>query len=292
MSTSRFPDQLAAVSGAVVATYLLGSTIKCTPNLFFCAVVLTSWLGGVGAGIFAVFLSVIALDYYFIPPIYALGIGLEEAPDMMVFVASATFMSWLNGRGDLTRGPTRRAPINSKVKVSPTNVEPGKAGGFRKSEVASGELVHQSLVETRNGAPRAKCTKSINKSPNKTVSEVEADEEIKRGSRAQAPGPDKRQVVLSDGARDPLLDLHPYSRQDTAFCKRGDYWTIQYEGQESWLKATRGLECLARLLGNPGREFHVIELVGRAPSVRGLPRRGVQQDSDRMANEEDNSFIG
>jgi K+-sensing histidine kinase KdpD len=96
---------VAAVSGAVVATYLLGSTIKCTPNLFFCAVVLTSWLGGVGAEIFAVFLSVIALDYYFIPPIYAFGIGLEDAPDMMVFVASATFMTWLNRRGDLTRGP-------------------------------------------------------------------------------------------------------------------------------------------------------------------------------------------
>jgi K+-sensing histidine kinase KdpD len=73
----------AAVSVAVAGTYLMGSTIKYTPNLFFCAVVFSSWLGGLGAGIFSVFLSVIALDYYFIPPIYALGLSLEETPDMI-----------------------------------------------------------------------------------------------------------------------------------------------------------------------------------------------------------------
>ena len=65
---------IAAVTSAVIATYSLGSTIKYTPNLFFCAVVLSSWLGGVGAGIFSILLSVVALDYYFLPPIYALGL--------------------------------------------------------------------------------------------------------------------------------------------------------------------------------------------------------------------------
>jgi hypothetical protein len=49
------------------------------------------------AGFFAALLSVDALDYYFISRLYALGISLEEAPDMIVFVATALFISWLSG---------------------------------------------------------------------------------------------------------------------------------------------------------------------------------------------------
>jgi hypothetical protein len=86
-----------AVGGAVVTTLELGSAMKHTPTLFFCSVILTSWLGGTWPGIFAGLLSAIAMDYYFIPPIYALGISLEEEPDMVAFVASALFVSWLSG---------------------------------------------------------------------------------------------------------------------------------------------------------------------------------------------------
>jgi len=42
-------------------------------------------------------LSVAALDYYFIPPLYALGLGAEEVPDMIAFAATAFFISWLFG---------------------------------------------------------------------------------------------------------------------------------------------------------------------------------------------------
>ena len=113
---------LAAVSGAVMATYLSGPMIKHPPNLFFCAVVLSSWFCGMGAGLLAVFFSVIALDYYFIPPIYALGISLEDAPDIMVFVASAAFVSWLSRQGSRAEDPIWQMPVESNVKVTQKNV--------------------------------------------------------------------------------------------------------------------------------------------------------------------------
>jgi len=94
---SAFAVAFVAVGGAVVATLELGSAVKHTPTLFFCSVILSTWVGGVWLGIFAGLLSAIALDYYFIPPIYALGISLEESPDMVAFVASALFVSWLSG---------------------------------------------------------------------------------------------------------------------------------------------------------------------------------------------------
>ncbi len=94
---SAYALALVAVGGAVVAALELGSAMKHTPTLFFFSVILSSWFGGVWPGIFASLLSAIALDYYFIPPIYALGISLEETPDMVAFVASALSVSWLSG---------------------------------------------------------------------------------------------------------------------------------------------------------------------------------------------------
>src|SRR4029077_8653802 len=74
-SLSAYAVAVVAVGGAVVATLELGSAMKHIPTLFFCSVFFSSWIGGVGPGIFACLLSAIALDYYFIPPLYALGVG-------------------------------------------------------------------------------------------------------------------------------------------------------------------------------------------------------------------------
>jgi hypothetical protein len=55
------------------------------------------------------------------------------------------------------------------------------------------------------------------------------------------------------------MDFRP--REESVFIRQGDYWTITYRGQIGRLHATRGLQCLALLLRNPGRELHVSELV-------------------------------
>jgi hypothetical protein len=57
----------------------------------------------------------------------------------------------------------------------------------------------------------------------------------------------------------PALSTHG----EFLFLRQGDYWTIGYQGHVAFLKATRGLHDLALLLRNPGREFHVCELVGQ-----------------------------
>ena len=57
----------------------------------------------------------------------------------------------------------------------------------------------------------------------------------------------------------PALSTH----EESLFLRQGDYWTIGYQRHVAFLKATRGLRYLALLLRNPGREFHVGELVGQ-----------------------------
>jgi hypothetical protein len=51
--------------------------------------------------------------------------------------------------------------------------------------------------------------------------------------------------------------------EESLFLHQNDYWTIRYHGRSALLKSTRGLHCLAVLLRDPGREFHVRELLVR-----------------------------
>jgi hypothetical protein len=44
------------------------------------------------------------------------------------------------------------------------------------------------------------------------------------------------------------------------FRREGEYWTVCYDGSVARVKDAKGLRYLARLLGHPGREFHVIDL--------------------------------
>lgn len=56
---------------------------------------------------------------------------------------------------------------------------------------------------------------------------------------------------------------------DRTFRREGEYWTISYEGRVIRLKHCKGLLYIAQLLANPGREFHVIDLVGYAQGGHG-----------------------
>jgi hypothetical protein len=49
--------------------------------------------------------------------------------------------------------------------------------------------------------------------------------------------------------------------EESLFLQQNDYWIIRYHGYAASLKSTRGLHYLAVLLRDPGREFHVRELV-------------------------------
>ncbi len=55
--------------------------------------------------------------------------------------------------------------------------------------------------------------------------------------------------------------------EESLFLRQNDYWTIRYHGHAALLKSTRGLHYLAVLLRDPGREFHVRELLARTMDV-------------------------
>jgi C4-dicarboxylate-specific signal transduction histidine kinase len=143
-----------SVSIAVIFTLHLQAFIKHTSTLFFCSVMLSSWYGGLWPGLFAAFLSYVALDYYFIPPLYALGISPEQTPDMIMFVATALFISWLNGNQKRAKESLRNARDQLDVRVQERTAELERTNERLKAEIADREAAEQGLIRARSEIAR------------------------------------------------------------------------------------------------------------------------------------------
>ena len=146
---SRHVVAAISVGIAVVITLKLGSALKHTATLFFCSVMLSSWYGGLWPGVFAALLSVVALDYYFIPPLYALGISLEETPDMIVFVATALFIGWLSGEQKRAKESLRQARDELDAKVQERTAELKSVNQQLQSEIAERETAEEGLIRAQ-----------------------------------------------------------------------------------------------------------------------------------------------
>src|SRR6476620_9063829 len=93
----RYGLAVLSVATALIIKELLRTYFDPTPNsLFFCAVVLSSWLGGLGPGLLASSLSVGLIDYHFTSSYYTTALSAEDLPRMIVFFLSAASISWLS----------------------------------------------------------------------------------------------------------------------------------------------------------------------------------------------------
>lgn len=78
--------------------------------------------------------------------------------------------------------------------------------------------------------------------------------------------------VLRHGAGPEAVRRSAIEKADV-FRRDGEYWTVGHRGLVVTLRDTKGLRNLARLLAEPRREFHVLDLVTEA-GEGGLPMEG------------------
>src|ERR1700686_2531249 len=68
-------------------------------SLFFPAVLLSTWIGGTGPGLFAVVLSVASISFFFTEPLLAFQFGVKDIPHTVAFLFSALVISsWSTAR--------------------------------------------------------------------------------------------------------------------------------------------------------------------------------------------------
>jgi pimeloyl-ACP methyl ester carboxylesterase len=59
--------------------------------------------------------------------------------------------------------------------------------------------------------------------------------------------------------------------QTNLFRRDGEYWTVGHRGLVVTLRDSKGLRDLGRLLAEPGREFHVLDLMAAGTGTRSIP---------------------
>lgn len=94
-------------------------------------------------------------------------------------------------------------------------------------------------------------------------------------ARAGGPGP-------ATGAR---------AASANVFRREGDYWTIAFEGRAVLLRDLKGLRYVARLLADPAREVHVLDLVAAERRTPPESRRGEERESGRSPGLDADVFL-
>jgi K+-sensing histidine kinase KdpD len=70
---------IVSVAAAGFVTHWLRKVFQPDPAaLFFCAIIFSSWFGGLGPGLLASFLSILTIKYYFSPSLHTFAISLNE----------------------------------------------------------------------------------------------------------------------------------------------------------------------------------------------------------------------
>ena len=143
----RYGLAVLSVATALIIKELLRTYFDPTPNsLFFCAVVLSSWLGGLGPGLLASSLSVGLIDYHFTSPYYTTGaLSAEDLPRMIVFFLSAASISWLSASQKRARESLRQARDELELKVQERTAELQRANQELQAEIAERKEAERAL---------------------------------------------------------------------------------------------------------------------------------------------------
>ena len=160
----RYGIALACVAAALASSLLLQHLFPYPfLFLFFAAVMASGWFGGAAPGLFAVFLSTVAVDYFFVPPFHSFAVNATDTAYFVSFVICALAASWvssakknseealLEARGHLeARVAERTAELQKTIAELQENERQREQLESEKSAL-SGQLEARKMVERAKG---------------------------------------------------------------------------------------------------------------------------------------------
>jgi PAS domain S-box-containing protein len=140
----RYGAAITAVAAAVAAS-LLQQVVEITPvvSLLLCGVVFAAWFGGLGPGLLAITLGLLAFDYFFLPPLYSLAVqSHNDVLRLIAFGISALFVVALSARQESAAQSLRwaHADLQTIIETIPAYVVRYRADG-------TPDFVNQTLRE-------------------------------------------------------------------------------------------------------------------------------------------------
>jgi PAS domain S-box-containing protein len=103
----------------VVALFMQSLHCRTTevPLLLF-AVAATAWYGGIGPAVLALVLACLSFDYFFVEPLYTLGISPDEIPYSIAFAGFAALITWFSIVRRRVEGELRQARDRLEIEVA------------------------------------------------------------------------------------------------------------------------------------------------------------------------------
>lgn len=155
---------LACVAAALVSSLFLQHLFPYPfLFLFFAAVMTSAWFGGTAPGIFAVLLSTLAVDYFFVPPFHSFVINATDSAYFVAFIICSVVASWVSSSKRRSEEALREARDQLEARVAARTAELQKSiAELQENErqreqleneksVLSGQLETRKLVERAKG---------------------------------------------------------------------------------------------------------------------------------------------
>jgi PAS domain S-box-containing protein len=148
-SIIRYGIAVLCVAAALLATKFLQLFTDTPPWFeFLVAVMISSWVGGLGPGFLAVLLSSLAIDYFFLPPLYSIGVpNIPHLRGHFVFVLSSLLISWLSARRKKAEALLRQARDEMEAKVRERTAELKQTNEELQAEIAERRRAEDTLRE-------------------------------------------------------------------------------------------------------------------------------------------------
>src|SRR5262249_41544494 len=149
--TARYGFSFLSVYCAVVLTHGTADFFKIEAFDFFQgAVFLTAWLGGLGPGLLAAALSIVAMDYLFIPPINTLSCEMADLLRLTIFGGVAILTSFLSGQLKMALTELRKSRDELEIRVRERTNELSYANENLKKEMAQRLEAEKEALEISN----------------------------------------------------------------------------------------------------------------------------------------------
>lgn len=226
LSASSKRDR-SAIPQVVVITWRFGITLVCVATalssslllqrlfpypflfLFFAAIMASAWFGGTAPGLLAVFLSTLAVDYFFVPPFHSFAIIAMNTAYFAAFIVCALASSWVSSSKSKSEEALREARDHLEARVAERTAELQKTitelqENKRQREqlegeksALSGQLEARKLVERAKGILQREMkigeeeayrtlqrqSQQMRKSMKEIAESIILNDELKRGSQ-------------------------------------------------------------------------------------------------------------
>jgi C4-dicarboxylate-specific signal transduction histidine kinase len=114
-------------------------------TLFFAAVMLSAWYGGLGTGLVSTILSALALDYYFISPVHSIELDWRAFLRLAVFSIVAVVTSYLTTARKRAEEALRKAHAELEERVQERTVELTQANQSLRAEIVERKRAENEL---------------------------------------------------------------------------------------------------------------------------------------------------